>query len=133
MIEDQEYHWHNTRTNNRLYQGEEINIQAYRGEQMFIYNHFAEKHFSYYNKTNHLIFCDGPNIMTNRGSNFTCGWSQKRYPLRYVGDSINYDDGSIAIMLEEKDLRELLEETFFLPHQPRFYNFLNDELLLLKW
>ncbi|WP_312392822.1 hypothetical protein [Chryseobacterium sp.] len=133
MTDDKEFQWHNPNRKNKLYEGPEINIQAYNGAQIFINNHFANKHFSYYMQSRHLIFCDGPNIITNKGQNSTCQLTGKRYPLQYVGDSINYDDGSIAMMLEEKDLRELLEACFFLPHQPRFYDFIKDELLLLKW
>ncbi|KMQ67978.1 hypothetical protein ACM39_11645 [Chryseobacterium sp. FH2] len=117
----------------RLYIGEEINIQAYVGNQICINNHFADKLFIHYFETNRIIYQDGKNILTNKRPERRCELTAPIFPLEKPGDSVNLDNGGIGCMLEEGDLRELLENTFFLPGQLRFYDFINQELLLLKW
>lgn len=117
----------------RLYIGDQVNIQAYVGNQICINNHFADKLFMHYFETNRIIYQDGNNILTNKRPRRDCDLTREIYPLEKPGDSVNLDNGGIGCMVEEGDLRELLEKTFFLPEQPRLYDFVNKELLLLKW
>lgn len=132
-MEALEFEWTGIQQKHRLYNGPEINVQAFLGEELFIYNHFADKHFSYYPKEKRLIYQDGKNLLcTPKGMILRKGVSEN-ISFEKPGDSINFGDGGIGCILEEKDLREMLENSFFLPHQPRFYDFIKDELLLLKW
>lgn len=127
------FEWTGIQQKHRLYQGAEINIQAFVGEELFIHNHFADKHFSYYPKEKRLIYQDGKNLLcTPKGMVLRKGVSEN-ISFEKPGDSINFEDGGVGCILEEKDLRELLENSFFLSHQQRFYDFIKDELLLLKW
>ena len=131
-MEDLKFEWTGIQQKHRLYQGSEINVQAYLGENLFINNHFADKHFSYYPKEKALIYQDGKNLLcTPKG--MVLREKSDTISFEKIGDSINFEDGGIGCVLEEKDIREMLEASFFLPHQPRFYDFIKDELLLLKW
>jgi hypothetical protein len=117
----------------RLYIGDQINIQAYIGNQICINNHFADKLFMHYLESNRIVYQDGNNILLNTPPEKTGWYIASGYQLEKPGDSVNLENGGIACLLKESDLRELLESTFFLPGQPRFYDFINKELLLLKW
>ena len=85
------FEWTGIQQKHRLYQGSEINIQAFLGEQLFIYNHFADKHFSYYPKEKKLIYQDGKNLLCTPKAMVPRKGVPGNIPFEKPGDSINFE------------------------------------------
>lgn len=115
---------------------DEISIVVIVGKSMTLFNKRNQAFFFYtYGNEEcpskiylrHVV--DGKsNVFGTGGFNFSfCG---KSYELENPGDSVNIEDGSIAVCLKYSYMLELLESSFYVYGQTKVYDFMKEEFLI---
>lgn len=115
---------------------DEISIVVIVGKSMTLFNKRNQAFFFYtYGNEEcpskiylrHVV--DGKsNVFGTGGFNFSfCG---KTYELEKPGDSVNIEDGSIAVCLKYSYMLELLESSFYVYGQAKVYDFMKEEFLI---